>query len=93
MAVADRAGKSANAAIRGTVRGEVQGVGFRDETVRRAHELDVKGWVRNGEDGEVLVHAEGPEQAVQELIAFLQHGPPSARVSEVAIERVVIEGH
>ncbi len=93
MAVADRAGKSANAAIRGTVRGEVQGVGFRDATVRRAHELDVKGWVRNGEDGAVLVHAEGSEQGVRELIAFLHHGPPLARVSEVAIERVAVEGH
>jgi DNA ligase D-like protein (predicted 3'-phosphoesterase) len=36
-------------AIRGVVRGEVVGVGFRDATVSRARELGVMGWVRHGE--------------------------------------------
>jgi acylphosphatase len=84
---------SAAQAIRATVRGAVQGVGFRDATVRRAHELGVLGWVRNGADGEVLVHAEGPPEAVEELQAFLYAGPPAARVAEVAIERTKVEGH
>ena len=48
--------------IRATVRGEVQGVGFRDATARRARALGVMGWVRNGEDATVLVHAEGAER-------------------------------
>jgi len=51
------------------------------------------GWVRNGEDGTVLVHAEGPEQAVAKLVAFLRDGPPLARVSEATIERAKPEGH
>jgi DNA ligase D-like protein (predicted 3'-phosphoesterase) len=93
MAVANRAGKAASAAIRAAVRGEVQGVGFRDATVRCAHELDVQGWVRNGDDGEVLVHAEGSEQGVQELIEFLRHGLPPARVLDITVEQVAIEGH
>jgi DNA ligase D-like protein (predicted 3'-phosphoesterase) len=80
-------------AIRAVVRGEVQGVGFRAATVRRARELAVLGWVRNGPDGDVLVHAEGPAQAVDELRAFLRDGPPPARVVEVAIEGVSVEGH
>jgi acylphosphatase len=45
------------AAVRAVVRGEVQGVGFRDATLRRARELGLMGWVRNGEESEVLVHA------------------------------------
>jgi DNA ligase D-like protein (predicted 3'-phosphoesterase) len=81
------------AAIRAVVRGEVQGVGFRDATIRRARELTVMGWVRNGEDGTLQVHAEGPERAVEELVVFLGDGPPLARVSGVTIERVAIEGH
>jgi acylphosphatase len=75
------------------VRGEVQGVGFRDATLRRARELGVMGWVRNGDDGTVRVHAEGPVRAVEELVAFLHAGPPSARVSGVRLESVATEGH
>jgi DNA ligase D-like protein (predicted 3'-phosphoesterase) len=86
----DRAGKAARRAL---VRGAVQGVGFREAVVRRAEELGVLGWVRNGEDGEVLVHAEGPEPAVEELLAFLAEGPPAARVDEVETEAVKVEGH
>jgi DNA ligase D-like protein (predicted 3'-phosphoesterase) len=81
------------AAIRASVRGEVQGVGFRDATLRRARELGVLGWVRNGDDGTVQVHAEGPAPAVEELLALLRDGPPAARVSDVAVEKVSVEGH
>jgi DNA ligase D-like protein (predicted 3'-phosphoesterase) len=80
-------------AVRATVRGRVQGVGYRDGTLWRARELGVMGWVRNGEQGSVLAHAEGPEDAVDELILFLNDGPPGARVVEVALERVKVEGH
>jgi DNA ligase D-like protein (predicted 3'-phosphoesterase) len=80
-------------AIRAVVRGEVQGVGFRDATVRRARALAVNGWVRNGEEGTVQVHAEGPEPSVEELLAFLHDGPPPARVAGVDVERVAVEGH
>jgi DNA ligase D-like protein (predicted 3'-phosphoesterase) len=75
------------------VRGAVQGVGFRDATVRRARELGVLGWVRNDEDGVVRVHAEGAQPAVDELVAFLGEGPWHARVDEVEIEPVKKEGH
>ncbi len=75
------------------MRGEVQGVGFRDATLRRARELGVLGWVRNGEDGTVQVHAEGPEPAVAELLELLHTGPPAARVSDIAVEDVTAEGH
>ena len=75
------------------MRGKVQGVFFRDTTVSRAHELGVLGWVRNAGDGTVEVHAEGPAAAVDELIAFLEEGPPAARVEGVEIEPAKVEGH
>jgi DNA ligase D-like protein (predicted 3'-phosphoesterase) len=90
--VAKRA-KAGTTALRATVRGDVQEVGFRDAVQRRARELGAMGWVRNGEDGDVLVHAEGPEPALEELLAFLRQGPPSARVEEVEVESVKAEGH
>ncbi|HEY2335727.1 MAG TPA: DNA polymerase ligase N-terminal domain-containing protein [Solirubrobacterales bacterium] len=80
-------------AVRAIVRGEVQGVGYRDATQGRARELGVMGWVRNGEDGSALVHAEGPEAAVAELVAFLREGPAAAQVTDVATESVKVEGH
>lgn len=83
----------ARTSIRAVVHGEVQGVGFRDATVRRAHKLGLMGWVRNGEDGTVEVHAEGSEAALDDLAVFLSDGPPHARVDEVSIERVKVEGH
>jgi DNA ligase D-like protein (predicted 3'-phosphoesterase) len=84
---------TAAGAIRAVVRGEVQGVGFRDATVRRARALDLAGWVRNGERETVEVHAEGAERAVDELVAFLRVGPPLARVSAVEVTRATVEGH
>ena len=80
-------------AVRATVRGAVQGVGFRDATLRRAREVGALGWVRNGEEGEVLVHAEGTEPAVESLLAFLREGPSAARIAEATSERVKVEGH
>jgi DNA ligase D-like protein (predicted 3'-phosphoesterase) len=80
-------------AVRAVVRGDVQGIGFRGATVRRARELMVMGWVRNREDASVQVHAEGDRRAVAELVAFLRDGPPLARVAGVEIEPVRVEGH
>jgi DNA ligase D-like protein (predicted 3'-phosphoesterase) len=94
--VTPKAGKRKDpdaAGIRASVRGQVQMVGFRDATVRRAHELGVLGWVRNGEEGEVLVHAEGPAAAVAELESFLREGPPAGEVEEVEVEPAKVEGH
>ncbi len=79
--------------VRVAVSGKVQGVFFRDTTVSRARELGVLGWVRNADDGTVQVHAEGPASAVDELVAFLEEGPPAARVEGVEVEPAKVEGH
>ncbi len=80
-------------AIRAVVEGSVQGVGFREATRHRALELGVMGWVRNAEDGTLLVHAEGSERAVEGLVGFLHAGPRMARVCEVAVHKAAVEGH
>jgi len=79
--------------VRVTVRGGVQGVGFRWETVKRANELGVLGWVRNEDDGTVLVQAEGPDEAVDGLVEWLGEGPSGATVSEVEVGKSKVEGH
>jgi DNA ligase D-like protein (predicted 3'-phosphoesterase) len=80
-------------ALRVSVRGRVQGVGLRDSVRRRALELGVMGWVRNSEDGEVLIHAEAPGAALDRFVEFLRDGPALARVEGVAIDPVSLEGH
>ena len=74
-------------AIRAVGRGDVQGVGFPEAIARRARELMVMGWVRGGDDGNVLLHAEGDRSAVAALVAFLEDGVPLARVTGVKIEQ------
>jgi len=86
-------GRADTRAIRAAVSGAVQGVGFREATRRRALALGVQGWVRNAEDGTVVVHAEGPPHALDELIAFLHEGPRGAAVAQVEVREVAVEGH
>lgn len=85
--------KAKGKGVRATVRGGVQGVGFRYEAVERAGELGVFGWVRNEDDGTVLVHAEGPDEAVDALVEWLEKGPRGARVDSVEVEKGKVEGH
>jgi DNA ligase D-like protein (predicted 3'-phosphoesterase) len=80
-------------AVRASVTGRVQGVGFREAIRRDACRLGVLGWVRNEDDGTVAVHAEGPPAAVDSLIAFVRAGPPAAAVRHVTVRDVPVEGH
>ena len=86
-------GKAKGKGVRATVRGGVQGVGFRYETVKRAHELGVLGWVRNEGEGTVVVQAEGPDEAVDALVVWLGEGPPGASVEGVEVAGTKVEGH
>jgi acylphosphatase len=65
------------------VTGMVQGVFFRAWTRDEARRLGVKGWVRNCADGSVEAHLDGSEQAVEQLIERMRHGPPGARVNDL----------
>jgi DNA ligase D-like protein (predicted 3'-phosphoesterase) len=80
-------------AVRARLRGEVQGVGVRAAIVERARATGVAGWVRHGEEGDVLVHAEGAATAVGELVTDLRAGPAGARVTTVEVTPVKVEGH
>lgn len=65
------------------ITGTVQGVGFREFTLRTARQLSLKGWVRNLPTGEVELEAEGLEAAIQELETKVGKGPRSAKVEKV----------
>lgn len=71
------------ACLEATVYGLVQGVYFRQYTWQEAYRLDLVGWVANQSDGTVRVVAEGPEEALRQLLTFLHRGSPAARVERV----------
>ncbi|WP_307450399.1 MULTISPECIES: acylphosphatase [Microbacterium] len=68
-----------------TVRGQVQGVGFRFSLRNEAERLGVRGWVRNRRDGAVEALVAGDEAAVDALVAWAHTGPPSAEVTSVDV--------
>lgn len=74
-----------------SVTGKVQGVGFRFATVRRAHELGVRGWVRNQDDGSVQALLQGTVDQVDQMLSWLQYGPPQARVDDVQVEQLYMD--
>ena len=65
------------------IKGRVQGVGFRWFVHREASALDLKGWVRNTEDGHVEVVAAGESEQIAELEAALHRGSRGSRVDAV----------
>jgi acylphosphatase len=65
------------------VQGRVQGVGFRWFVHREASELELRGWVRNTEDGNVEVVAAGEPADLADLRASLKRGPLGSRVDRV----------
>lgn len=70
------------------IRGRVQGVGFRFHAQRQALALGLVGWVSNAIDGSVVAVADGSEHQVQAFVGWCRRGPPSAGVTEVAVEAI-----
>ncbi|WP_144637004.1 acylphosphatase [Bordetella genomosp. 13] len=70
-----------------TIRGKVQGVGYRHATVRRAHMLGVTGWVQNLEDGTVEALVQGTPDQVDHMLEWLRRGPPAAVVTDLETQR------
>lgn len=65
------------------ISGRVQGVFFRQETLRVATREGVGGWVRNLPDGRVEAVFEGPAECVARVVRWCHTGPPWASVDAV----------
>ena len=74
------------------VKGDVQGVFFRDSTRERAQSRGVAGWVANRADGSVEAVFEGDEDAVESMVRFAQEGPRRADVEDVQVTEEEPEG-
>ncbi|WP_028895112.1 acylphosphatase [Syntrophorhabdus aromaticivorans] len=67
------------------VSGVVQGVFFRHNTMIKANEFNLKGWVRNLRDSRVEIICEGKKDEVQKLVDWCKKGPKGAYVSNVDV--------
>ena len=73
------------------IRGRVQGVGFRWFVHREAAELNLRGWVRNTDRGEVEIVAAGEPEDLADLRAEIRKGSRGSRVDAV-VEHELDEG-
>jgi len=67
------------------VRGKVQGVYYRQNTLQKAQELGIFGWVRNLSDGRVEAIMEGSKINIEKMLAWCKEGPVGAYVEDVEI--------
>lgn len=66
-----------------SIRGRVQGVGYRVWTADEARRRGLEGWVRNRRDGSVEAVLAGAKDVVADMLAACRRGPSSARVDAV----------
>ncbi|HWL04055.1 MAG TPA: acylphosphatase [Xanthobacteraceae bacterium] len=66
-----------------TIRGRVQGVGYREWLRRQAVAQGLCGWVRNRRDGTVEAELTGPAEAIDRVAATCRQGPALAEVHAV----------
>jgi acylphosphatase len=75
------------AGLHAIAQGRVQGVYFRDFTLRKARALGLTGYVRNLPDGRsVEVRAEGERANLEQLLEHIKIGPEAARVDRVNVK-------
>ncbi|KAK1143328.1 hypothetical protein N8T08_006855 [Aspergillus melleus] len=72
-------------------RDAVKCVGFRDFTQKRATQFDLKGWVKNTSCGRVEGEAQGPDEAIQNLLKEINNGPRLAHVVKVEKKGIALQ--
>ena len=70
------------------VSGMVQGVGFRYHVKYTARLLQLTGWVRNLDSGDVEIEVQGPPDDVDQFLAEVRWGSRYAQVDEVRLKRL-----
>ncbi len=66
-----------------TVKGRVQGVGFRWTAYEKLVELGLIGKAENGKEGTVEIIVNGEEAVIEKFIEWAKVGPSGAQVSSV----------
>jgi acylphosphatase len=73
------------------VSGRVQGVGFRWFAEREALKRDIRGYVRNLDDGRVEILAQADPSRLADFCESVRRGPSASRVDRVETRAVDID--
>jgi len=65
------------------ITGSVQGIFFRQFIKNNADKYNLKGYVRNLEDGRVEIFVEGNIDSVESMTSVCKRGPPHAQIRNV----------
>ncbi len=77
-----------NVAIRITIQGIVQGVGFRPFIYNLAHKLEIAGTVKNTSSG-VIIEADSTSDKLENFFQLIQsHAPPLSRIDAIHREEI-----
>jgi acylphosphatase len=55
---------------------------YRSSTVRRAHALGIRGWIRTVDDGSIEALVQGEPDQIDRMLEWMRQGPPGAVVKE-----------
>jgi len=78
--------------VRVHVDGLVQGIFFRNFVKENAEKQDVKGFVRNLEDGRVEAFFEGDVDKVNKMVEMCREGPKHSQVKSVSVKEESFQG-
>ena len=78
-------------AVRLYIKGTVQGIFFRQFIKENAERNDVKGFVRNLEDGRVEVFIEGDNENIDKMIELCNKGPKHSKIDNVEVKEEKIQ--
>jgi acylphosphatase len=73
-------------AVRLILTGSVQGVFFRNFVKEHAEKNNIKGFVRNLEDGRVETFLQGDDDSVDSVVALCKRGPKHSQIRNVEIK-------
>ena len=68
-----------------TVHGTVQGVFFRQFVKENAEKLELRGFVRNLDEGTVEIILEGDKEKILHMIEMVKKGPAHSQIKNVGI--------
>jgi acylphosphatase len=71
--------------IKVRIKGKVQGVFFRTYVQKEARKLGITGWIKNEEDGSVLLEACGEREKLNQLVKLINIGSPASKVEDVDV--------
>jgi acylphosphatase len=74
------------------VKGMVQGVGWRYYCLKIAERFDIKGYVKNKNDGSVKIVVEGTEDGVEAFIEYLKSSNYPGHVRSWEIKEISCKG-